>query len=260
LILLGDTIYADFVSWSSEATLCKKYDEQFSVDSFRLLLDETDHLATWDDHDLGPNNAMGGENEGLKFRNGARKAFMRHLISKRVLSGDLTRPPNEIYCTYRVNSALFIVLDARFYRKAPVVGNGDELLGKRQEIWLWSELEKAANGTQKATVICCSSPTKSRKGVGEKISDYGPFFEKLRDLFSRCPTPIIIAGDIHKNVLRRHSTGILEINSSGFAQIEGGSEINNWGMLEFLEDQFLAKLFNGYAVSTRSFRYTSTQK
>lgn len=252
LLLLGDNIYAESDIWSVN-DIAAKYRARLADPAFRYAIDRIPTIATWDDHDLGPNNAYGdsvaartiGET-GLERREAARLQFLSHLSPRGVDPAKLEQPKGEIYCSYDLNGVLIIVLDGRFYRQdIREVGAQAEFLGPTQEAWLWAQLERARTGDFLATIVACGSTISASKQLGEDISHYRRFYPEFEARFGKCPNPIFLSGDIHRNAFRRHPWFVEGI-ASGVAQTrarivsdqfpEGVEETNNWGELTIFDN------------------------
>jgi phosphodiesterase/alkaline phosphatase D-like protein len=253
LLLLGDNVYARQEGWDI-SDLARKYRDRMASPTFRYAIDTIPTIATWDDHDLGPNNILGdspaaramGET-GLERRQEARLLFLSHLAPRGIDPAALDQPKGEIYCSYVLNGILVIMLDGRFYRQdIREQGIGAEFLGPRQEAWLWQQFDRARNGDILATVVCCGSTIGASNNLGEDISHYRRFYAEFARRFTSCPNPIFLSGDIHRNAFRKHE-GFVEGIASGVAQIrdrivsdefpDGREKTNNFGQLTIFEDR-----------------------
>ncbi|MEM6408614.1 MAG: alkaline phosphatase D family protein [Pseudomonadota bacterium] len=253
LLLLGDNIYAANDRWDL-SDMADKYRARMNDPQFRFAIDRIPTLATWDDHDIGPNNMAGDSAEaraigetGLERREEARLQFLSHLAPRGVQSDRLSQVSGEIYCSYMLNGVLVILLDGRFHRQnIREVGADGQFLGEAQEAWLWDQLERAQREKVLATVVCCGSTIDSSNQLGEDVSHYRRFYTEFVPRFTACPNPIFLSGDIHRNAYVRHR-GFVEGISSGVAQTrnrivsevfpDGREETNNYGMLEIFEDR-----------------------
>lgn len=220
-LLLGDNIYSE--GWS-HSVLRKQYLAQRNVPDYKHFRDTCFHMATWDDHDFGPNNALGGTaaaqqngETGISRRDEARNLFLEFMANKVPDPSALTTVPDEIYCSYMLGTVFIIMLDGRYYREDVADGPDAEFLGPQQEAWLWDQFEIAKSKQVTATLVCCGSTISSSKTKSENLSLYSTFYEKFRTRFIQCPNPIYLAGDIHQNRIRIHD-GFLEVISSGVAQ------------------------------------------
>ncbi|MEM9583861.1 MAG: alkaline phosphatase D family protein [Pseudomonadota bacterium] len=252
ILLLGDNVYAKQTGWDI-ADLAEKYRAHMSDPQFRQVIDHFPVIATWDDHDLGPNNALGDTanaralgKTGMERRQEARLLFLSHLSPRGINPDALDQPKGEIYLSYALNGVLIIVLDGRFYRQDIREHGADaQFLGAQQEAWLWSQLERAQSGDYLATVVCCGSTIDSNNALGEDIAHYRRFYLDFAARFRKCPNPIFLSGDIHRSAFVRHE-GFVEGIASGVAQNrrrivsdefpDGMEETNNWGELHIYEN------------------------
>ncbi|HEY2910601.1 MAG TPA: alkaline phosphatase D family protein, partial [Gemmataceae bacterium] len=159
LLLMGDNIYADLDRSRkvTPAVIREKYDTLGKLPGFQKLRAACPILATWDDHDLGKNDA-GGD---FPLKDESQKLFLDFFgarpndprrTQKGVYSAAIFGPPGR-----RVQ---VIMLDTRYHRsplkKAPYdtvkrvagyVPNSDPaatVLGAEQWAWLAGELKKPA--------------------------------------------------------------------------------------------------------------------
>lgn len=252
-LLLGDTVYARPDGWFID-DLAEKYRVRMSDPRLRRVIDQFPTLATWDDHDLGPNNSKGDTPQaralgytGLERRQEARLQFLSHLSPRGVDPTRLTHPKGGIYCSYELNGVLVIVLDGRYFRQDILENGADaQFLGEAQEAWLWDQLQRAQDGDYLATVVACGSTINSSKQLGEDVSHYRRFYQAFEPRFKACPNPIFLSGDIHRNAYVRHD-GFVEGIASGIAQTrrrrvsdvfpDGREEIDNFGELRIYADR-----------------------
>lgn len=106
----GDIVYADGGGMSA---LKLQYQQQNQVDEYKNLKDQTEILATWDDHDYGLNDG------GVEFdhKDESQQLFLDFLG---VPSGDKRRSQQGVYHskTYTVKGEKIkvIILDTRYFR------------------------------------------------------------------------------------------------------------------------------------------------
>ena len=74
LLLLGDQIYMNNHEWR-HWELDKYYQMQLAEPHFAWLIEKVPFLATWDDHDFGPNDARGAVGSGPANRRKSRNRF-----------------------------------------------------------------------------------------------------------------------------------------------------------------------------------------
>ena len=227
-VLLGDNVYTK--GWSYQY-LRDQYEEQNAVEDFAHFKDRCFYLATWDDHDLGPNNSKGGTADaqqlgetGIPRRDEARNLFHRYLAPKIPDPSKLSTVPGQIYCSYKLDKILIIMLDGRYFREDAKKNPAAQFLGEDQEEWLWEQFEAAKEQRVLSTVVCCGSTISSGTTDSESVQDYEEFFARFSSRFKDCPNPVFLSGDIHQNRIRVHD-GFLEIISSGIAQRRRHSNI-----------------------------------
>lgn len=254
LLLLGDNVYARNSGWDIDY-LREKYESQAAVPNFKNLTANVDMLATWDDHDLGPDNAKGATADAQKIgksgkqrRDEARDLLLEFLPANVSIPENLSQPIGEIYCRYTIDGIRVIMLDTRYYREDAKEYPNAQLLGPIQETWLWNELNSAAQDGSLATIVCAGSTIDMGSKPSESISDYSRFYEEFTKRFRECPNPIFLSGDIHQNNIRVHD-GFLEITSSGVAQRRRyglfdakTKNLNNRGILYVHEDHIRVRL------------------
>ena len=261
LLMLGDNIYTS--GWGKKRVRAAYEFQCNKVNNFRRLLDSLPYLATWDDHDLGKNNAKGDTKKGRKHRDGARELFKKYLPNRPADGASYNEVDGEIYCSYEFNRVFVIVLDGRFYRQKIVEGQDSTFLGAEQEAWLWQQFERAKKGDFVATFVCCGSTIDSsnkKKNIGESVSHFSRFYDEFRQRFSECPTPIFLSGDIHTNAFKHHyhkngDYAFAEAISSGVNQrvsrgtwhedlISGSKKISKWGQIYVHEDHVRFNFIN----------------
>ena len=83
LLLLGDNVYMRNGSWD-HPYMEERYKEQLKERHFKSLLGAVPFLATWDDHDFGPNDTNGAEVADWQRRE-SRRLFRRFMRDPRLL-------------------------------------------------------------------------------------------------------------------------------------------------------------------------------
>jgi alkaline phosphatase D len=157
-LLIGDNVYGDTGSLSDAAvpTLAASYRKLSSRQEFDRFRRTVPMITTWDDHDMGANDAGGSF---------AFKEYTEQMYESFWNSSDEVRGRPGIYDSRIIGPVgkrvQFIVLDTRFFRSdtarmpyrdpAPALGwtipNDDPnatILGDAQWTWLAKELEKPA--------------------------------------------------------------------------------------------------------------------
>ncbi|MDN5213253.1 alkaline phosphatase D family protein [Fulvivirgaceae bacterium BMA12] len=227
LLLLGDNVYMkqSRPRWNFPH-LEEQYKKQFKEPHFYSLINKVPFMATWDDHDFGPNNSRGATSDGIK---GGRRDKSRKLFHKYMKDSINDNRP-EVYCTHIINNIKIIMLDVRYYRNAAGRRNST-ILGDNQEKWLKKELDHK----HKFTIVC------SGVGFGEKNrgnrddwSAYEYASKRLEAELNKIPKLFFVAGDIHSNKFKKHGK-FYEVHSSGVGRKHRGDRkpLNNYGIIDY---------------------------
>jgi len=244
LLLIGDNIYADIDQKTNKLLpaakitrdlIAEKYDTLGKLDGFKKLKATCPILATWDDHDLGHNDA--GADFALKDE--SQKLFLDFFgtgpadprrTQKGVYSAATYGPPGK-----RVQ---VILLDTRYHRSAlkrapkplpgqrvpPYVPNTDAdatVLGADQWTWLEAELKKPAD----VRLLVSSIQVVADEHPYEKWANFPREREKLYDLIrtTKANGVVVLSGDRHLAEVAldpKAAVGypLYDITSSGFNQ------------------------------------------
>lgn len=158
MLAIGDNVYGDF-GYQGEADLgsfIDAYRQQASFPEFRALRSQVPMLATWDDHDFGPNDSGGS----FAFKQWSEQIFESFWRS----NDDVKSRPgiyDSIIAGPEGQRVQIIMLDTRFFRsplkalpyqdpRPPLgryVANDDPsvtILGDQQWAWLAEQLAKPA--------------------------------------------------------------------------------------------------------------------
>lgn len=235
LLLMGDNIYADLDKSRkvTPAVIQEKYDALARLPGFQKLRASCPILATWDDHDLGKNDA-GAE---FSLKDESQKLFLDFFGAgpndprrkqQGVYSGAIFGPPGR-----RVQ---IILLDTRYHRsplkKAPydpvnrIAGylpNGDPaatVLGSEQWAWLAGELKKPAEVRLLVSSIQVVADEHPFEKWGNFPKQRDRLYQLLRD--SRAEGVVILSGDRHLGEISLDAKSLgyplYDATSSGFNQ------------------------------------------
>lgn len=134
MLWLGDNIYLREVDYDSPSGMNYRYRHVRSFAPLQKLLQGTHHIATWDDHDFGPDNANGS----FPLKDSALALFRRYWANP---AYGLPEAPG-VYTVASYGDADFFLLDDRYYRdhdRQPEMA-GKQMLGPAQLRWLKNAL------------------------------------------------------------------------------------------------------------------------
>jgi phosphodiesterase/alkaline phosphatase D-like protein len=222
LLLLGDNVYTVQKGWDHKH-LDQQYRKQLAVPSFKSLIRKVPVLATWDDHDFGPNDSRGAHVADEKRRR-SRELFHEHMAFR------IAQNKPHVYCATEIDDVKIIMLDVRYYRTTSNNANAT-LLGEEQETWLWNELDHQRKYTLIGSGTCVAAgPTR------EKVRDFERFYRKLRKRLLARGRVLWLSGDLHLNAFRNHK-GFYEVTSSGVGRTHKdgpyqGQQMDNYGLID----------------------------
>ncbi len=258
-VFLGDNIYGDTDDMD---VLREKYGQLGQKESYQLLVQNTEILATWDDHDYG--------------RNDAGKEYPHKEASKQVFLEFFNEPKDSprydhkgiyhsVYKSVGDKTIQIILLDnrtfrdklkrfpkgkeadKRFFYKLDYVPHTDKsktLLGKKQWAWLEQELKKSAD----LRIIASGSQFSIEYNGYEAWANFPHERERLIQLVSKTKADhlIFITGDVHYGEISKFehpdTYPIYDVTSSGLSstwkfatpnknRIEGPIMDNHFGLL-----------------------------
>lgn len=249
VVLLGDIVYMrqSGPRWQLDQ-LDLQYQEQFKESNFSSLIASVPFMATWDDHDFGPNNACGDTDEDRPFRARSRRLFHQHM--KKAINNN--RP--EVYCSHVVGDVKIILLDGRYYRTG-LQHPSPTILGAVQEQWLAREL----NHGHKYTVVGCGTCL-THGDPNDKWQAYTQAYVRLQNMLAAVPRLLYVSGDIHENKFVSHGN-FHEVISSGVGRQENRRVLNNYGIIDFraakVNIQLRGAHASDHAIRTRDWRVVS---
>ena len=203
-IWLGDNVYADT---EDMAVMRQKYEMLAGQPTYQKLRSGATILATWDDHDMGRNDA------GVEYpkKEEAKQELMRFLDEPKTSA---RRAHDGVYDAYtfgpRGKRVQVILLDTRWFR-SPMKSRRDEknnlyydpdddpaktVLGEQQWAWLERQLKKPAD----VRVIGSSIQVLSGEHRFEKWNNFPRERQRLLDLIDTAAGPepvVLLSGDRH---------------------------------------------------------------
>lgn len=197
MLWLGDNLYTRETDWTSREGFFKRYTYARSYDELQPLLGITNHLAIWDDHDYGPNNA----DRSYLYKDAAREAFQQFWANPTLgLPGQ-----RGITTSFTWADAQFFLLDDRYFRNSNRRKTGERsMLGEAQFNWLIDALTFS-----KATFkfVCIGGQVLN---PAQRFETYANLFpQERRKLLQRIqqeeiPGVIFLSGDRHHSEITRY--------------------------------------------------------
>ncbi len=134
MLWLGDNIYLREVDYDSPSGMNYRYRHMRSFPMLQRLLQGTHHIATWDDHDYGPDNS----NSSFPLKESALQLFKRYWANP---AYGLPDTPG-VFTVVGYGDADFFLLDDRYYRDHDQQPHpaGKQMLGAAQVRWLKNAL------------------------------------------------------------------------------------------------------------------------
>jgi alkaline phosphatase D len=213
-ILLGDNVYGDTEDMS---VLRKKYDQLAAEPGFQDLRASSTLLATWDDHDMGRNDAGAdyvpraqSKSELFRFLDEPASSPRRSRggVYASYMFGDPGRRVQVILLDTRsFRSPLRRDTDAKGARYVPDDDPAKTMLGERQWTWLADQLRQPAD----VRIIGSSIQVLSEEHPFEKWGNFPRERQRLLELIERSPARgevVLLSGD-------RHSAEISRMDRSG---------------------------------------------
>jgi alkaline phosphatase D len=206
LLWLGDNWYTREVDYSSEWGLWYRAhkDRKFAV--MQGILKAMPHLAIWDDHDYGPNDANGS----YILKEASRKVFQKYWANP-----SYGENGQGIYTQYSYSDVDFFMLDDRWWRSSEAladsingVPNTDKtMLGRQQMTWLKNAL-MYSRATFK--IIAVGSQVLNPASPYDKLRDYKAEYNELMSFLDRYKIRgvLFLTGD-------RHHTEIIKVDRPG---------------------------------------------
>ena len=143
MLWLGDNAYLQEPDYYDPASMAARYRRQRGFAPLQPLLASTAHLAIWDDHDYGPNDADGS----YVLKGETLRLFQRYWPNP---SFGLPDVPGA-FGIARYGDVLFFLLDDRYYRSPNAWPDGLDktMFGARQLEWLKQALVSAPRSALK---------------------------------------------------------------------------------------------------------------
>jgi alkaline phosphatase D len=235
-LLLGDNVYIDAGFHPGSATdvrgeLQARYQVQTNEPHFKALLEKLSSQgkrvsAIWDDHDFLGNDTVGG-NVALDIKSASRDCFHQAM--------PYSNNKPEVYHSFDIGLARFIMLDVRFYRFAKESqGTTNDILGDTQLSWLKAQLAHPLP----YTIVCSGTTFYKYPGLqSECWTKFPRARNQVLDLLAGRSGVLYLSGDIHSNEIG-DADGLVEVVSSGAARHSlnpFGGKLRNYGYIDLHE-------------------------
>ena len=196
MLWLGDNVYFREPEWTSLEGMSARYRAYRAMPELRRLARASSHLAIWDDHDFGPNDADGS----FTMKGAALDAFKRYWTNP---SYGLPRVPG-IFGMATLGDVDFFLLDNRFYRfpnRYPPVPE-KVMFGAAQLEWLKQALV-ASRATFK--VVVAGGQFWNRRNRYESFGNFPAEQRALAEWLAerRIEGVLFLSGDRHFSELLR---------------------------------------------------------
>lgn len=197
MLWLGDNIYLREGEWNSREGYYYRYTHTRKQPEMQAILRGAHHIATWDDHDYGPNNSS----SSWKGKDNATEIFYDFWGNPSQANPD----KKGIYSVAQIGDVEVYLMDDRYFRGDYYEPNiaGKDFLGEEQIAWLISQL-KESKASFKLIAIGSQVLTDCTKGEGyftECSAEWGSFINRLKE--TRVPGMVFLSGDKHFTELSR---------------------------------------------------------
>jgi alkaline phosphatase D len=195
MLWMGDNTYLREVDWWSEAGMHHRFAHTRALPELQPLLASTSHIATWDDHDYGPNDADGS----WVLKGVALDVFKRYWAN---LSYGLPGLPG-VFGHHQFQDAEFFLLDDRYHRSSNESPRDEKTYwGEAQLDWL---LEALQTSQAPFKFVVNGGQVLTPEPGGENVATYPAQYRRLLSELERrrIGGVVFLTGDVHKTMLLR---------------------------------------------------------
>jgi alkaline phosphatase D len=210
MLWLGDNVYYREPDFYSKKRLDYRFKDARNTPAMQPLLANVINIATWDDHDYGPNNS----DRSYRLREEALDIFKRYWANP----GYGTKDTKGVFTKYKYNDVEFFLMDDRYHRAPNQLKKEDKaFFGEAQLQWLMDSLA-GSNATFKVIVV--GNQATNKMNTHESFTAYPGEQEKLMNFLAEHDIPgvLFLSGDRHFTELlktdRKDSYPIYEFTSS----------------------------------------------
>ncbi|MCZ8238949.1 MAG: alkaline phosphatase D family protein [Leptospiraceae bacterium] len=206
-VWMGDNVYLREADWDSESGISYRYSHTRRNREMQSMLASMFHIATWDDHDFGPNDAS----SSYGFRDSVERIFREYWP-------DPSYPKKGLYRSYTWSDIEFFLLDNRTFRTANTnfydlekpksfqKSKGRSALGRKQKEWLFNAL---SDSQSKIKFIVLGGQFINSAQVYENLSNYEEDRNEILDFIHKMKISgvIFLSGDRHHSEISRLDRG-----------------------------------------------------
>lgn len=189
MLWLGDNVYYREPDFYSKSRMDYRYRDARNTSDLQPLLANAINLATWDDHDYGPNNS----DRSYRMRQEALDIFKRYWANP----GYGIEGTDGVFNRYKYSDVEFFFMDDRYHR-APndLKKTYKDFFGQAQLQWLKDGLV-SSNATFKIVVV--GNQVTNKKHKHESLYGYGQEYDDLMKFLDRHEVPgvLFVSGDRH---------------------------------------------------------------
>lgn len=199
MLWMGDNVYYREPDFYSKKRLDYRFKDARNTPEMQPLLTNAINLATWDDHDYGPNNS----DRSYRLREEALDIFKRYWANP----GYGTRDTDGVFTKYKYNDVEFFLMDDRYHRAPNRLKKEDKaFFGKAQLQWLMDSLV-SSNATFK--IIIVGNQVTNKMNMHESLVAYGEEYETLMAFLKKHDVPgvLFLSGDRHFTELLKTDRG-----------------------------------------------------
>lgn len=189
MLWLGDNVYYREPDFYSKKRMDYRYQDARNTADMQPLLANAINLATWDDHDYGPNNS----DRSYRMRREALDIFKRYWANP----GYGTAKADGVFTKYKYSDVEFFLMDDRYHRAPNRLKKEDkDFFGDAQLQWLMDSL-LSSNATFKIIVV--GNQVTNKMNDHESLVAYGKEYEQLMDFLDKHDIPgvLFLSGDRH---------------------------------------------------------------
>ncbi|MDZ7716487.1 MAG: alkaline phosphatase D family protein [Balneolaceae bacterium] len=189
MLWLGDNLYYREPDFYTEEQMDARYKDARNTPEMQRLLATSANLATWDDHDYGPNNSSGT----YRMKEASLNIFKRYWANPSYgIKGT-----DGVFSRYKYSDIEIFLMDDRYHRAPNQLKNPKKpFFGKEQLQWLTNSLIDS-DATFKLVVV--GNQVTNKKNDFEAMASYKQEFNRLKTFLKNQDVEgvVFLSGDRH---------------------------------------------------------------